>query len=87
MRKLISQRVSVRFLVRHAEIETLFAGHLAASRELRKLCPAGRPGHREMGRRITPSSDVTDWMQIITNPGRSVAAGVVPRCLAGNEVL
>ena len=34
-----------------------------------------------MTRRVAPPSDVTEWMQTITNPGRSVAAGVVLRCL------
>ena len=31
-----------------------------------------------MTRGVTPSSDVTDWMTIITNPGSTAAAGVVP---------
>jgi len=30
-----------------------------------------------MTRGVTPSSDVTDWLQIITNPGSTAAAGVV----------
>jgi len=30
-----------------------------------------------MTRGVTPSSDVTDWLQIITNPGSTAATGVV----------
>lgn len=34
------------------------------------------------GRGVTPSSDVTDWMTINTNLGRTSAAGLVSRCRA-----
>lgn len=42
-----------------------------------ELCPGGSLGHTAMTRGVTPSSNVTDWLQIITNPGSTAAAGVV----------
>lgn len=36
---------------------------------------------------MTPSSDVTGWLKTTPNPGRSGAAGVVPRCLVDNQVI
>ena len=90
MRKLNSDRVSGRFLVRPAEIALRFvAAGIAGSglRRMRKLCSGGSLRHTELGRRITPPSDVTTETQIITNPGRGVAAGVVLRCLGRYQVI
>ena len=67
--------VSGRFSFRPAEIVRQH-GYLAGCSW--RLCPGGSLGHTTMTRGVTPSSDVTDWMTIITNPGSTAAAGVVP---------
>lgn len=96
MRTLLSSWVSGRFLVRPAEITNQNrsdAGEAGApDSRLWKLCSGGSLRHREMGRSVTTPSDVTKRMQISTNPGKSIAAGVVLRCLdaanaASNQVL
>jgi hypothetical protein len=90
MRKLNFERVSGRFLVRPAEIARVVNSAGAAgwvSGRTQKLCSGGSPRHTKLGRGVTPPSDVTSWMQIITNPGRSVAAGVVLRCPVRYRVL
>jgi hypothetical protein len=62
MQKLLSRRVSGCFLVRPAEIAAMIRRRVSGARasQLRKLCLAGRPGHTEMSRRVTPPSDVTN---------------------------
>ena len=47
----------------------------AAVRRTRKLCSGGSLRHTELGRRVKSPSDVTPWMQTITNPGAVRVAG------------
>ena len=70
--------VSGRFLLRPAEI---------AGGGQRTLCPGGSLGHTTMIRGVTTSSDVTDRMKAITNPGRTIAAAVVGGAWSGVRVI
>ncbi len=67
--------VSGRFSFRPAEISNVMA---ITPRRSGKLCPGGSLGHTTMTRGVTPSSNVNDRAKIITNPGSTAAAGVVP---------
>jgi hypothetical protein len=40
---------------------------------------------RQLFRELTLSSNVTAWVKVVANLGRSIAAGVVPRGLASNQ--
>ncbi len=68
LRKIMAWAVRRRFLLRSPEITGEFCSGA-------KVCPAGAAAIQAMTRTVTGSSDVSDEMKAVTNPGRSVAAG------------
>lgn len=54
---------------------------------LRKLCPAGRQGHRAMARRLVLLATSPSWRTPSPNREGPLLPLAVGRCLAGNEVL